>query len=136
MVSSAGTRRWPLPVIFTEPGDDGSEEVESLVQEFTGSAAHQVAFHVWQSAVSDVCAVQSSQLFAGAQSTVVRGPVVTMVRASRALRSRQRRVLHRGQSPPGGLLGSDLGDAEEAIDGPSPIDGSRILYRHQIAASP
>ena len=82
----AGTRRWPLPVIVTEPGDDGSEEVESSVQEFTGSAAHQVAFHAWQSAVSDVCAVQSSQLF--------------------------------------------------AIDGPSLIDASRILYLHQIAASP
>ncbi len=36
----AGTRRWPLPVVSAELGEDGGEEVESLIQELSGSTAH------------------------------------------------------------------------------------------------
>jgi hypothetical protein len=74
----AGTRRWPLPVIFTEPDDDGSEEVESSVQEFTGSAAHQVAFHAWQSAASDVCAAFATRMSIGPDSASIRRRIFSM----------------------------------------------------------
>jgi hypothetical protein len=36
----AGTRRWSLPVVVADLGNDGGEEVESVIQELSGSAAH------------------------------------------------------------------------------------------------
>src|SRR6266496_4507207 len=67
----AGTRRWPLPVVFAEPGEDGGEEVESLIEEFSGSAAHRSPLIVWCSSLTDRHSPANSSRRAGSSSRLL-----------------------------------------------------------------